>query len=530
MKKVLKFIGRMLLHGLVLSLIWLDLNYLLMSEWVALVLTILWLVIVRIAEYIMGGQSSDSTKNKNINGSGSANADAVKASENTENGNNKKHMSRRGSKVFFAIFDMVIVLFMIVATLLDPYWNSNVCRKNISWEENGSKFFSKKDALSDYEFMMKYLNKIHPLALGGLPTDVEERAQEVRQWIEGQEQIEGYVLARQLESILSLLHDGHTMVEEDYDEYHVMKHIYEHNKAGDTLVGINGILFEDFLAQNPTIDSYETVSYGIRMIKNRIVNLEGLKYLGVDTSGEITYNYVSEDGEEILEVVRAEDFLAMEEYLTYEEMVTGDDLHGEDRGFVYYDIDEEHSLATLTLNSCRYNNIYKDTVKKLFDEVHEKGILNVCVDLRYNGGGSSMVANEFIKYLDVDAYKDWGEELRVGCFLIKSNGSIVKNHKKNPAFSGNVYILTGVRSYSSAMDFAMLIKDNGLGKIVGQPCGNLPASYGQVVSFCLPKTGLYMQVSMKKWYRVDMTKNGEPLYPDMECPEDKALEVLLDYL
>ena len=175
------------------------------------------------------------------------------------------------------MLDVVIVLVMIVATQFSPYWNSSVFRKNLTWEENGSKAFSKKDALTDYEFMMKYLKKIHPLTCGGLPGEVETRAKEVREWIEGQEQMEGYVLARQLESILSLLGDGHTMVEENYEEYHIMKHVYEHNKAGDTLVGINGIRFEDFLAQNPTIVSYETVGYGVRMIKNRIVNLEGLK-------------------------------------------------------------------------------------------------------------------------------------------------------------------------------------------------------------------------------------------------------------
>jgi len=315
---------------------------------------------------------------------------------------------------------------MIFATLLNPYWNSNLFRKNVSWEENGSKFFSKEDALSDYDFMMKYLKKLHPLTIDGLPANLEKRALEVREWIEGQEQIEGYILARQLESILSLLGDGHTLVEENYDEYHIMKHVYEHNKAGDTLVGIGGVRFEDFLAQNPTIDSYETVSYGIRMIKNRVVNLEGLKYLGVDTSGEIMYNYLSEEGKEITEVVRAEDFLVMEEYLAYEEAVTGDDLHSEqDRGFVFIDIDEEHSLAILTLNNCSYNA----SAWQLFDQIS--------------------------------------------------------------------------RTY-------------------GQ--------YGQVVHFGLPKTGFYMQISMKKWYRVDMTKNEEPLYPDITCPEEKALEVLLDSL
>ena len=509
MKKLLKFLGRVLLHGIVVGIIWLDLYFMNINEWLAIFLTIAWIVSVRVAEGLL----------------------AKKAGEKASDGEPKKGSGKLGSRIFFGVLDVAVLLFVVASTLCNPYWNSDNMRQNASHEESGSKVFSKSDALADYDFMMKYVKKVHPLALGGLPEDVEKRAKEVRAWIEAQNQFEGYVLARELESILSLLGDGHTMVEETYDEYHVMKHVYEHNKAGHTLVGINGVRFEEFLAQHPAIESYETESYGIRLIKNRITNLEGLKYLGIDISGEITYNYVTEEGEEVLEIVKAEDFLLMEEYLTYEEEVTGDDLHGdEDRGFVYYDIDAEHDLAILTLNSCRYNQVYKDTVKAMFDEIHEKGISNICVDLRRNGGGSSMVANEFIEYLDVDTYKSWGEELRLGWFLKKADGGIVKNHKKSKVFTGNVYILTGVRSYSAAMDFAMLIKDNGIGKILGQPCGNIPASYGQVVHFYLPKTGMYMQVSMKKWYRVDMTKNGELLYPDIECPEDKAMEVLLDNL
>ena len=507
MKKVLGFVGRIVLHGIVLGIIWLDLNYVMIHEWAAIALTLAWIAGVRVMERVMAGSAED------------------------EKHGNARQAKRRGGKVFLAVLDAVIVLFMIVATQFSPYWNSSVFRKNLTWEENGSIVFSKKDALTDYEFMMKYLKKIHPLAYGGLPEEVERRAKEVREWIEGQEQIEGYVLARQLESILSLLGDGHTMVEENYNAYHIMKHVYEHNKAGHVLIGINDIPFEEFLALNPDIDSYETISYGIRMIKNRVSNLEGLKYLGIDISGEIKYNYLTEDGEAVTEVVTAKDFLALEEYNAYVKNIKGDDLAAEeDHGFVYYDVDAGHDLAILTLTDCRYDQVYKDTVAKMFEEIHEKGIQNVCVDLRSNGGGSSMVANEFIKYLNVDVYKEWGCELRVGPLLIPMEGRTVKNPKKSQVFTGNVYVLTGVRTYSSAMDFAMLIQDNGMGKLVGQPCGNLPGSYGQVTSFSLPKTGLYFQTSTKKWYRVDTSKNEEPLLPDITCPEEKALEVLKENL
>ena len=522
MKKVLGFVGRIVLHGIVLGIIWLDLSYVMINEWAAIALTIAWIAGVRVMERVVTDGRRKDAKDFGV---------SVTSGDKDEKHGKARTAKVRSGKIFFAVLDVVIVLVMIVATQFSPYWNSSVFRKNLTWEENGSKVFSKKDALTDYEFMMKYLKKIHPLTHGGLPGEVETRAKEVREWIEGQEQIEGYVLARKLESILSLLGDGHTAVEEDYDVYHVMKYVYEHNKAGHVLIGINDVPFEEFLALHPDIDSYETVSYGVRMIKNRVSNLEGLKYLGIDISGEIKYNYLTEDGEAVTVTVTAGDFLGPEEYNAYVMSVTGDDLTAEeDRGFVYYDVDAEHDLAILTLTSCRCNQVYKDTVAKMFEEIREKGIQNVCVDLRSNGGGSSLVANEFIKYLDVDAYKEWGCELRVGPLLIPMGGRTVKNPKKSPVFTGNVYVLTGVRTYSSAMDFAMLIQDNGIGKLVGQPCGNLPGSCGQVTSFVLPKTGFYFQTSTTKWYRVDPSKNQEPLIPDLVCPEEKALEVLLDNL
>ena len=76
----------------------------------------------------------------------------------------------------------------------------------------------------------------------------------------------------------------------------------------------------------------------------------------------------------------------------------------------------------------------------------------------------------------------------------------------------------------------MLIQDNGIGKVVGEASGNLPSSYGDIVEFILPESGLYMQVSIKKWYRVDTSKNEEPVEPDIPCDPNKAIEVLEDML
>jgi len=87
-------------------------------------------------------------------------------------------------------------------------------------------------------------------------------------------------------------------------------------------------------------------------------------------------------------------------------------------------------------------------------------------------------------------------------------------------------VITSIWSYSASMDFAMLIQDNGIGKVVGEASGNMPNSYGQITRFVLPNSGLIMQVSTKDWHRVDETKEDLPVLPDIECNPYEAVDVI----
>ena len=102
------------------------------------------------------------------------------------------------------------------------------------------------------------------------------------------------------------------------------------------------------------------------------------------------------------------------------------------------------------------------------------------------------MANEFIKYLDVDRYDSFGCGMRFGFLYLDFDGMSTKSRKKGHDFDGGVYILSSVDTFSSAMDFTMLIQDNGIGKVIGEPCGNLPSSYGETSSFALPNSHIYI--------------------------------------
>ena len=130
----------------------------------------------------------------------------------------------------------------------------------------------------------------------------------------------------------------------------------------------------------------------------------------------------------------------------------------------------------------------------------------------------------------MDEYQSWDSAVRFGWYLLKNEDISYQNQKKKQVFDGALYVLTDTWSYSAAMDFAMMVADNDLGTIVGKPSGNLPDSYGDSLLFQLPNSKLLMCVSYKKWYRIDQTKAGQPIMPDVEVSSDEALEKVYELI
>ena len=223
------------------------------------------------------------------------------------------------------------------------------------------------------------------------------------------------------------------------------------------------------------------------------------------------------------EVEQSFGFVALEEANGYEP--------GEaDNKWVYYEIDKENNVGIFTLTSCVCNDEYLEVLDDFFAEVFAGGIENVVVDLRGNGGGNSWVANEFMRYLDVEEYQSWDSAVRLGWYLLKNEDVSYKNQKKKQVFDGDLYVLTDTWTYSAAMDFCMLIADNALGTIVGKPSGNLPDSYGDCLYFQMPNSGLKLSISYKRWYRIDRTKAGQPIMPDVEVSAGSALEKVYELI
>ena len=451
--------------------------------------------------------------------------------ERSEMKNTGKRTGRKTIKIILGIIGGILlscaVVFAIYKLAIDPHRGVNHSAvESLPLDE----MITTAQAVEDIDYVMKMFRDRHPAWLEEGNTrvaDVEncyiEEIGELKASGNGEISVleEWQIISR----IMHCLYDGHSAVYSNRSDTRYLEDFSMIRSYG-LPISINGKAYDDVLQDFCSVYQYETESYAQAVFNaNVLVNENYLRWTGIDTSEGVDMVFDTGDGET---VSCHYGFVPLEE-------VAGrgnNDDDEEEKKWVYYDIDEENGIGIFTLTSCEYNNEYKRTVKEFFEAVDEAGIEHVIVDLRWNGGGSSMVGDEFIHYLDIDGYYSWPVHARYGSFLLKWDKSYMKNHRRQPLYHGDVYVLTNQKTYSAAMDFAMDIMDNDLGVIIGETSGNLPDSYGDLLKFDTPNSHLNFSISYKRWFRIDETKSGQPLDPDYPCDSseamDKAYEVILN--
>jgi hypothetical protein len=176
------------------------------------------------------------------------------------------------------------------------------------------------------------------------------------------------------------------------------------------------------------------------------------------------------------------------------------------------------SIRTFGTRNFKNNNIdFQDTIAKIFQELSEKNINNLIIDLRGNNGGSLYFGELLFSYLttkDTKYYKNnvMNTDIAEGnfkyaelpCFLDmfekelgpleKENGQYIiprdtiKTNK--PHFSGKIFFLTDGLSFSATSNFLAVCKNNNIGTVIGETPGGAYSGCngGGPVTITLPNT------------------------------------------
>lgn len=389
-------------------------------------------------------------------------------------------------------------------------------------------FLGGMQAAEDLEFIVNRLRERHPACVSGLPPAVQKAYEQEYAELSRSSEVTVLSLWQSASRVLAQLNDAHTSAQPYYETYYrntktlPLLFSWEGHQLicsggefdGYTVNMIGGVSVSLLYERFQGMFSYEHDAWARHAFASRINRGDCLAFLGIDIGQEV---------EIFLE--RQDDGSTVKKTFMLQKNTTAAPAVNET--FYDYSVDKDSGVGIFTLRQCIFDQTYKSALEDFFTSVRNEGVHSIIVDLRGNRGGNSQVATEFIRYLPVESYRGVSSIVRFGPINWEKQAVQKKNQQAECVFSGNVYVLTSVDSFSAAMDFATLLSDNGLCMVVGEIPGNMPSSYGDILYFQTPNALLTFTVSYKYFIRPDASKSDLPLVPDVQVPADDALEEAL---
>ena len=178
--------------------------------------------------------------------------------------------------------------------------------------------------------------------------------------------------------------------------------------------------------------------------------------------------------------------------------------------FYWYEYLEETQTLYFQYNCCAMMQPpFGEFTDDLLEFMDSHQIERFIFDLRNNGGGNSMIAEQFIAEL--------------------KNRPEINRH-------GYLFVITGRRTFSSAILNALRLRNNTNAILIGEATGGKPNHYGEVRSFNLPNSNI--EVSYSTNYFTHSEDDLPSLIPDIFVEltsedffreHDPVLEAILVY-
>lgn len=203
---------------------------------------------------------------------------------------------------------------------------------------------------------------------------------------------------------------------------------------------------------------------------------------------------------------------------------------------------------------------WKAFLATTFERLEQSGIRDLVVDLRNNEGGVDVgdvivshlirqpvprqvvhrrvryrqVPDDLVPYLDTwdPSFKNWGQaaiEEKDGFFRLRRDadddpGAPISPAK--PTFTGRLWVLVGAANSSATFEFAQTVRQNGIGKLVGQGTGgNQRGINGGAFFFLrLPNSGIELDLPLIGQFPAEEKPDAglEPDIPVTPTPADIA--------
>jgi len=430
--------------------------------------------------------------------------------------------------------------------------------------------FSKKETFQELDSLMSYIEEVHPNPYAKISKDsvnriIEQKKQNLN------DSINVFQLFTIISPIVSSLQDGHTFVSFPFEEFKNYNPICFPIKTKITnsseiivddsnsiipnkskIISINNtpvnIIVETLLSSCSAEEKRFKLFLLNQSFRERFGTFFGFKdqYLIEFTNGE-RKDTVTLPG------IKLSDLL---EIISNKKEAKTDNEFNLMSPYNFKIIDNKTAL--IDFREFADFQQFESFLDSTFAIIKQENINNLIIDLRENGGGNSALGDELFQYISsvpfkqfgttttkysikrkqfYDSYRDKGflEYLSDSAYnelfahepgsLIIENDTILTTLRENPLrFSGKVYLLTSIKSFSSAKDFAWCFRKFKMGTIVGEPTGGHIVSFGDMIFVNLPISNLALGISHREFYGYGSTDaERHSVFPDFEVKSEDAL-------
>ncbi|MEE1945745.1 S41 family peptidase [Pedobacter sp. KR3-3] len=203
--------------------------------------------------------------------------------------------------------------------------------------------------------------------------------------------------------------------------------------------------------------------------------------------------------------------------------------------------------------------VFKSFLDSAFRQLKQQSPKRLIIDLRLNGGGNSALGEMLLGYITEKPFRMTGgvrwkvsqtykaqlDERMKGegakempYYFEAKNGTVLKSSATKPQppshndllYKGEVFVLIGPKTFSSANMLANTIQDYHLATLVGEATGEPANDYGELIYLKLPHTGFTFSTSTKQFVRANgQADDPRPVLPNYtvkDNPVTQADEVL----
>jgi hypothetical protein len=227
------------------------------------------------------------------------------------------------------------------------------------------------------------------------------------------------------------------------------------------------------------------------------------------------------------------------------------------RPWIGYQVWPASSTGLLWMDRCEVNEEFNATLNRFLVEVRQHKLRKVAVDVRGNPGGDSGVALAILRAFGRAPPNAFSVDVRVSSelnaaqpafdprnmfpILEKLGNANSPENARNYRLPGSLvlsmltqrlppaapeaappvelHLLIDGGTFSSASLFAILVRDNHLGMLIGEPTGNPPSFNASEIHLDIPHLPYFLNLSTARLNRPDVNAGpAETILPDVLAP------------